>query len=161
MIIAVVALFLYTVISDSSRSVYSSKNPIAIINRNPAEKKDKARPSATTGALNSPDRNSGVTPRNLAQTVPAKPVESVEWGWKGSTDQGGEQHAHPETGAAKVRHCSLYDVNASEPRVKQNQNANWPYREEKREPGGKVYKVKRASARKPVGSQGMNTPWGW
>ena len=42
LILAVVALFLYKVISDSSRSVYSSKDRIAIIDRHPDEKKGKA-----------------------------------------------------------------------------------------------------------------------
>ena len=43
LILALVVLFLYNVISDSSRSVYSSKDRIAVIDRHPEEKNGKAK----------------------------------------------------------------------------------------------------------------------
>jgi len=157
LILAVVALFLYNVISDSSRSVYSSKDRIAIIDRHPVEQKGKASHSAVTNTLNSVDRSGGVTRRNTANTVPAMPVDSSERG-----KQVPGQPAHRGAGVAHASHCSLYDVSAAKPEGKHNQNTGWPHREERREPGGKVYKVKRTSARKPpAGPKSINAPWGW
>ena len=119
--------------------------------------KGKASHSAVTNTLNSVDRSGGVTRRNTANTVPAMPVDSSERG-----KQVPGQPAHRGAGVAHASHCSLYDVSAAKPEGKHNQNTGWPHREERREPGGKVYKVKRTSARKPpAGPKSINAPWGW
>ena len=156
MILAVVILFLYNVIMDSSRSVYSSKDRIAIIDRHPEENKGKAKHGAVTNALNSNDRRDGVTQWSMAKSTPAMPA-----GDSGMGNQLPGQRAHHGAGAANVSHCSLYNVNAAEPESKHTRNAGWLSREERREPGGKVYKVKRNSTPRSKDSQGINQPWGW
>jgi hypothetical protein len=150
LILAVVALFLFKVISDSSRSVYSSKDRIAIIDRHPDEKKGKARHSAVTNALGSIDERDGVTQWNMAKSTPAMAGNQIP----GQLAQNG-------AGVADASHCSLYDVSAAEPASKRTRNTGWISREERREPGGTVYKVKRNSVPKSTDSQLTNKPWGW
>lgn len=161
LIVAVIAIFLYKVISDSSRSVYSSKDRIAIINRNPANQKHKVKHNAVSDALSSLDRRGHVTQRDLARTVPAMPVDSTNSTWKGSGNQVHEQNSDYGIGAAGASHCSLYDVRTSQPEVRQNRGAGWPHREEKLDASGKTYKVKRKPAAATTGSQAINKPWGW
>jgi hypothetical protein len=156
LILAVVGLFLYNVISDSSRSVYSSKDRIAIIDRHPEENKVKAKHGAVTNALNSIDKRDGVPQWSMAESTPAMPA-----GNSGRGNQVPGQLAHHGAGVADVSHCSLYNVNAAEPESKNTRNAGWLSREDRREPGGKVYKVKRHSAPRSTDSQGINQPWGW
>lgn len=159
LVLAVVALFLYKVISDSSRSVYSSKDRIAIIDRHPEEKKGKAKHGAVTNTLSSIDNRSGVKQWNKAKGTPAMPAGNLGGGWNGS---GPGQLAHHGAGVAGTSHCSLYDdVSAAEPEVKQTRNTGRISREEKSEPGGKVYKVKRRPVPKSTDSQLTNQPWGW
>ena len=162
LIVAVVALFLYKVISDSSRSVYSSKNGIAITDRSPVGQKNKARHSAVTDALNSLDDRSLVTPGSMAKTIPAMPSsDSSGPVWQGGGNQASGQLAHHGAGGADASHCSLYDVSVAEPKLKRNRNTGWPYREEKAESSGRVYKVKRKSAAQTASPQTINKPWGW
>lgn len=156
LILALVVLFLYNVISDSSRSVYSSKDRIAVIDRHPEEKKGKARHSAVTNAMNSVDRRDGAKQWSMAKSTPA-----MSAGNSGRGNQMPGQLAHHGAGVANVSHCSLYNVNAAEPESKHTRNTGWLSREERREPGGKVYKVKRKSKPRSTGSQGLNQPWGW
>lgn len=136
LIMAVAVLFLRKVISGSSKAVRSSKSRVTV-----------------TNALNSLDRSASAKRWNMGETIPAMPVDS-----SGSGNQVPGQPA-PRQGA-RVRHCSMSDVNAAEP-VGNTRNTGWLHREERRGSGGKVYKVKRRSARKPAKSQGLNTPWGW
>ena len=156
LILAVIVLFLYTVISDSSRSVYSSKDRIAIIDRHPEENKVKAKHGAVTNALNSNDRRDGAPQWSMAKSTPAMPADNSSRG-----NQVPGQLAHHGAGVANASHCSLYNVNAAEPESKHTRNTGWLSREERREPGGKVYKVKRKSKPRSTGSQGLNQPWGW
>ena len=151
LILAVVVLFLYNVISDSSRSVYSSKDRIAVIDRHPEEKKGKTRHSAVTNAMNSVDRRDGAKQWSMAKSTPAVPA-----GNSGRGNQVPGQLAHHAAGVANVSHCSLYNVNAAEPESKHTRNAGRLSREGKRGPSGNIYKVKRNSAPSSTNSQGIN-----
>lgn len=133
LVLAVVAIFLYKAISGASRAVSRSKGRIA--------------------ATNSLDRKGGVTRWSEGKNVPAMPVSS-----SGLSYQLPGQLARQGAGVSQP---SLYDVSTAEPVGKHNQNTGWPHREDKRGPGGTVYKVKRSSARKPSGSQSKNSHWGW
>ena len=84
LIVAVVALVLYKVISDSSRSVYSSKDRIAIINRNPASQKDRVKHNADTKSKRSIDRRYRFKQLYMTRTVPAMPVNTTNSACKGS-----------------------------------------------------------------------------
>jgi hypothetical protein len=152
-IVASIAIFLYKVISNSSRSVYSSKEHLAILDVKPNYQKDKV----TAGGLpDFPYGGNHATPRHMAKTHPALPTEQVDWGWKGSGKQ-----THQQPGHAKGSHCSLYDLKPESPGTNRNQKAGWPYREEKSVGAGKVYKVTRKVARKDSEPHGSNKPWGW
>ena len=156
-ILASIAIFLYKVISNSSRSVYSSKEHLAIFDVKPNYQKDKM----TAGGI--PDYPYGenhATPRHMAKTHPALPTEQVDWGWKGSGKQAHQQPGHAK-GSASSSHCSLYDLKPESPGVNRNQKVGWPYREEKSLGAGKVYKVTRKVARQDAESDGLHKPWGW
>lgn len=138
MITAVVVLFLYEVISNSSRSVYRSKDRIATISRVPRKKKSKARNSAVASTFSSIDRGGSVAQWGTEKSTPAMPV-----GNSGLSYQVPGQLATHGAGAANVNHYGY----AGEPQSNHTRNAGWLSREEKCGPGGdKVYKVKRNSA---------------
>ncbi|MDH4018764.1 MAG: hypothetical protein OEU84_04115 [Xanthomonadales bacterium] len=155
LIVAVVALFLYKVISDSSRSVYSSKDRIAIIDRHPQDKKAEARHSAVSNAMDSIDRKGGAA-WNMTKSTPAMAVGSSP-----RDELAPGQFAHQGAGVAESSHCSLYDVSPAKPEGNNSRQPNWIQREEKSEPGGKVYKVKRRSTAGSTDPQSGNKPWGW
>ena len=155
LIVAVVALFLYKVISDSSRSVYSSKDRIAIIDRHPQDKKAEARHSAVSNAMDSIDRKGGAA-WNMTKSTPAMAVGSSP-----RDELALGQFAHQGAGVAESSHCSLYDVSPAKPEGNNSRQPNWIQREEKSEPGGKVYKVKRRSTAGSTDPQSGNKPWGW
>ncbi|MGA9574838.1 MAG: hypothetical protein WBS20_12920 [Lysobacterales bacterium] len=165
LVVAAVAFFLYKVISDSSRSVFSSKNGIALIdgkqahNNDPVSKASLAYKPSTYGAVG---RSSA---QNFAGTVPAKPTEStdINWGWGGSGVQlrePGLQTANGATGNSK--HCSLYDSNLADSRPDHpNPYTGRLHREEKNKTVGRTYKVTRKT-QTAIGSDGdLNKPWGW
>jgi hypothetical protein len=145
-VVALVGRFIYKTISDSSRSVYSSKERVAII----ASSKDS---KGKTADKTVSEQNSRVTPKNLAKTHPAMPTEHVDWGWQGNAGQVSE----PATS-----HCSLYDANSDpEPTTRTRPNSGWPRREEKLEAGGRSYKVTRKEPRKHTNLETDAKPWGW
>jgi hypothetical protein len=156
-IVASIAIFLYKVVSSSSRSVYSSREHLAIYDVKPNYQKDKV----TAGGIpDYPYGDNHASPRHMAKTHPALPTETVEWGWKGSGKQPHQQAGHAR-GSANSSHCSLYDLKPESSRVNRNQKVGWPYREEKSEGAGKVYKVTRKVARRDSEPDGLNKPWGW
>lgn len=157
-IVASIIIFLYKVISNSSRSVYSSRERPIIYDVKPNYQKDRL----TAGGI--PDFKYGdshATPRHMAKTHPALPTDTIEWGWKGSGKQSHQQPGHHATGNANSSHCSLYDLKPESPGVKRSQKAGWPYREEKSVGAGKVYKVTRKVASKDSGADDLHKPWGW
>ena len=140
-IVAVVSLVLYKVISDTSRSVYSSKEPIDII---PQQDKSSAYASISDRAFPS-GQTSHSTPRNMAQTFPAMPTE-----------------AHDDWSVReKGSHCSLYDVNPVEAPVRKKRNTGWPQRVDKQEAGGSTYKVTRKRPAESADTEDGSKPWGW
>lgn len=152
-IVASIAIFFYKTISNSSRSAYSSKERLAILDVKPNYQKDKV----TAGGIpDYPYGDNHATPRHMAKTHPALPTEKVDWGWNESGKQAG--HAR---GSANSSHCSLYDLKPESSRVNRNQKVGWPYREEKSEVAGKVYKVTRKVARQDSKPDGLHKPWGW
>jgi len=151
-VVVLVARFIYKAITDSSRSVYSSKERIAIVASSKGNKGKTAR-KTVTGAQTASNRESRVTPKNLAKTHPAMPTEHVDWGWQGNADQVSE----PATS-----HCSLYDSNSdTEPTTSTRKSSGRPRREEKLEAGGRVYKVTRKAPRKHTNLETADKPWGW
>ena len=151
-VVALVARFIYKAITESSGSVYSSKERVAIIAGSKGDKGKTAR-KTVTGAQAASGRESRVTPMNLAKTHPAMPTEHVDWGWQGNADQVSEPASS---------HCSLYDASSdAEPTTKAFKNSGWPRREEKLEAGGRSYKVTRKAPRKHTNLETEGKPWGW
>jgi hypothetical protein len=156
-IVAAVIIFLYKVISSSSRSVYSSKEHISLPEVQPNYQKDKAVINRTPDFLH---KGTHASPRHMAKTHPAMPTETYNWGWNTSGNQS-RQKADQAATAGNSSHCSLYDMKTESPGMARDRKSGWPYREEKTEPAGKVYKVKRRTAPRSGDSEELEKPWGW
>lgn len=95
LVLATVSIFIYRAVSNSSRSVYNSKEQICTVTGTPVQQKEKvARATAT-------ERFPGGSQASAIQL-------------------GAQPHGHG-TGVGKVSHCSLFDVNATKPEIEHNQ----------------------------------------
>jgi len=162
LIVAAVIFFLYRVISDSSRSVYSSKNPLAIIDSTQGPHKDT---TGSAGPAYKPTpfgQDGHASPKHVARSNPAMPTETVNWGWQGSGGQLREPQLHLAKAAGESRHCSLFDVNATETRPQTGQYTGRLHREEKLNSTGRTYKVTRKEDHRTTPEpESLNKPWGW
>ena len=156
LIVAVIALVVYRVVMGTSRSILSSKGPVALTSSTTNPRSGES-PFAVAGTAASPGQGSHATPRNIAKTHPAMPPEDTDWGWQTKGNQVREQQAHYATGTADTKHCSLYDVDPTAPDL----GDAWPHREEKVEAGGKAYKVTRKVPPQASNDEDSGKPWGW
>lgn len=159
LVLSAVVYFLYKVFKDSSKSVYRSKVPLALVDRqdhfkNPAS---QAAPTENAAAFGKGGEHS--TPKNFARTYPALPAGSVDWRWEGSGVQLRELQTQP--GESKG-HCSLFDVYAQQAAAKRDPYAGMPHREEVSKPTGRSYNVTRKTER-TAGDEDrdLHKPWGW
>ena len=157
LIVAVIALVVYRVVMDTSKSILSSKGPVSLISSTTNPRSGES-PFAVAGTPGSPGQGSHATPQNIAKTHPAMPPENTDWGWQTKGNQVREQQAHHATGAADTKHCSLYDVDPAAPT---DLGDAWPHREEKLEAGGKAYKVTRKVPPQASNDEDSGKPWGW
>jgi len=158
LIVAVVALFIYRAVRDTSRSVYSSKERIAIISHPPGNQGKNTASKPVAASKPFPDRHSSLAQSNMVEAYPAMPSEKINWGWQGSENQLGERHSHHKAASS---HCSLYDVGNEEPTANHQQNKGFLQREDKREPGGRAYKVSRKTVPRSANADTQGKPWGW
>lgn len=162
LIVALVVLFFYKIVSDSSRSIFRSKQPIALTESTANHPIDKTAHNTVTSASVPPGGKARVTPPpKINQIYPAMPTETIDWGWQGSGNKLREQNPQHGASAGNVAHCSLYDVSTAEPTVNSNQQTGWPHREDKIESGGKAYKVTRKVVSKHANPETTGKPWGW
>jgi hypothetical protein len=157
LIVAAVALFLYRAISDTSRSVYSSKERIAIIST-PAHKENTATRSAIGG---SQDQKGRIAPQGPNQPCPAGPPDQIDLGWDGDGTQPREPVLRPAAGAVTTSHCSLYDVSAADSKFEDKRRVDWSFSEEKRESAGKAHITTQELATETPDPEGSGKPWGW
>jgi hypothetical protein len=110
------------------------------------------------GGIKSPwGTKSHQTPRNLAQTHAAKPIEQTPWAWRGH-----KQHQVRKQRTHNARHSSLNDAPSADPASIRSQNVGWPYREDMMKTGGKGYKITRkVPPPKKTNLKTLNKPWGW
>jgi hypothetical protein len=178
LVVSVVAYFLYKVIADSSRSVYRSRAPVALLDTkghhhtdSPGHHdKNSGVNASVTGKAKAFGENRGhTTPKNFAKTYPALPTESVTWTsqgtwqgkWQGNRGQSGKPQLQDGHAAGNTSHCSLYHVNTPQPAQRARPNIPWLQREEKVTPVGKTSKVTRRVARVVSDNADPNKPWGW
>ncbi len=163
LVISVIAYFIYKVVTDSTRSVYRSKAPIAIIDAEDDRHNHSVSSAAVIKNTKAYGENRGhSTPKNFARTHPAMPTEAVDWGWQGSGVQIREPQLQPGHMAGTSSHCSLYDVNASQVSALNPKPHNGRlHREEKLKPIGRSYKVTRKVERMATEDGELNKPWGW
>jgi len=145
-ILAFVVRFVFKAVAESSSSLTTSKEGIALVASTPGNKKHKSARQAATGT-------------SQARASTAKASNQVDWGWQGNGNRVNKPQAAASAGAGN--HCSLYDVDAKEPPVNISRDTGWPYREEKRTPGGKTYKVSRKATPKTANPESSTKPWGW
>jgi len=161
LIVAAVIYFLFKVISDSSRSVYSSKNRTAIISSTINKRNDT---TGTTGLAYKPSpfgQAGHASPKHIAKTNPAIPTDTINWGWQGSGVQLREPQLRPSQGAGESSHCSLYDTGTPQSKPNPGQHAGRLRREEQFKPAGRSYKVTREVDRDMSEPESLNKPWGW
>jgi len=163
LVISVVAYFLYKVVTDSSRSVYRSKQPLALEDAHDHPKKNPAGNFYPKGRSTAFGRIGEVaSPKDFASSYPAMPTDSVNWKWEGAGVQLREPLAPRGTAANQAGHCSLYDVKPSQPAAKPDPYSGRLHREETERPAGRTYKVTRKT--RPSfdnDERDLHKPWGW
>lgn len=160
LVLAVVALVLYRTISDSSRSVYSSKEPIAIISRPSDDKGGKASGSRVATAQPARSQARRATPQDLATPYAATPTDKINLGWEPELNKVGEQNLS-FAGAANVSRCSLYDVSATTESTSGSKGGvDWSFSEEKRAKRVSTENAPRKAAARPSDPENSK-PWGW
>ena len=121
LVLSAVVYFLYKIVTDSSRSVYRSKQPLILSDtKDHLEKRSTGfeypkGKSAAFGQVG--DRAS---PKDFARTYPAMPSGSVDWKWEGAGVQLRELQVPQGKTANKPGHCSLYDANPVQTAAKPN-----------------------------------------
>lgn len=170
LVVSVVAYFLYKVIADSSRSVYRSRAPIALVDTSLAAKghhhKNPVVNASVAGNAKAFGENRGhTTPKNFAKTYPAMPTDSGERTWqaKWQRSRGNLREPPLQAGyaAGNSSHCSLYDVKTPQPAQRARPNIPKLHREEKVNSVGRTYKVTRKAAHVASDNPDLNKPWGW
>jgi hypothetical protein len=162
LIVAAVILVVYRKVSDSSRSVYSSKERIAIISHPVTDQADKAARNPVAGSQAAREQPRRTTPQNLSQPYPDTSPGPINLGRKGSRDQVSEPDLS-HAGAVSVSHCSLYDVSTPDSTSGSNRSVDWSFSEKKRESGANVHKAP-APRKVSTASSDPETsgkPWGW
>jgi hypothetical protein len=157
LIVAVVILWFYHTTKDTSKAIYKTIKPPAVDHSPTNPLKETTPPMAVTDTPAPWGTKSHQTPRNLAQTYAAKPLEQAPWGWPGhKPQQVREQHTH------NARHSSLNDAPSADPASIRSQNVGWPYREDVMKTGGKVYKITRkVPPPEKTSLKNLLKPWGW
>jgi len=163
LVVSAVVYFLYKIVSDSSRSVYKSKEPLALVGSEQKRNKSRNRdyPIGKSAAFGQAGEHS--SPRNFAQTYPAMPGNDVDWKYQGSGVMLREPELKPGNAQGKSAHCSLYDASSQQAATKPNPYTGRLHRIEAEGSAGKTYKV----TRKPGRSDGedddgdLHRPWGW
>lgn len=162
LVVSAVVYFVYKVIADSSRSVYRSREPLALVNPQDQPKKSTGSQFPVNQSAAFGQGGEHASPKNFARTFPAMPTESVDWRWEGSGVQLREPSLQPGNAAGKSGHCSLYDLNSPQPVTKPNPFAGRLHREETDRISGRSYKVTRKSQRTTKeDDRDLNKPWGW
>jgi len=160
LIVAVVILWFYRTTKDTSKAVYNTIKPPAVDHSPTNHLKETTAPMAVTDTPTPWGTKSHHTPRNLAQTHAAKPIEQAPWAW-----QGHKRHQVREQRTHNARHSSLNDAPSADPASIRSQNVGWPYREDMMKTGGKGYKITRkVPLPKKTNLTNLSTlskPWGW
>ncbi len=160
-IIAMIVLYLYKALLAVGKMVYTAFLPSAKTNFTPApEEKDLA---TTINATPTPwgwDRLPKT--EHMAQTRPTKitptntPTKLAPWGWPGNS-HGIREHRV----SGGVIHAIFNRDNTSAALETVSQVVGWPYREEKFEFTGTVFKVLHKETPKQTNLQTTCKPWGW
>jgi len=163
LVLSAIGYFLYKVVSDSSRSVYRSKQPLALDDTHDHPKKgsaDKFYPKGRSPAFG--QVGEVASPKDFASSYPAIPTDSVNWKWEGAGVQLREPLAPHGTAANEAGHCSLYGVKQAQPAAKPDPYSGRLHREETESPAGRTYKVTRKSRRSfDNEDRDLHKPWGW
>jgi len=162
LVLSAIGYFLYKVISDSSRSVYRSKQPLALEDPHGHPKKKpagNAYPIAKSAAFG--QVGEVAPPKDFARTYPAMPSDAVNWKWEGAGVQLREPQVPLGKTANQAGHCSLYDVKQSQPAAKPDPYSGRLYREETERPAGRTYKVTRKTRSFDDDERDLYKPWGW
>lgn len=123
LLLAAVSVFIYRMVSNSSRSVYSSKQPIGTILRSPDHSKDDVASHAVAGAAHHTGRTDKLMSWRSAKLQPAMPSEQF---YDNPQSHGVQLSAQPHghgTGVGKVSGCSLYDVDTAKAEIENNRVA--------------------------------------
>ncbi|GMR15393.1 MAG: hypothetical protein BMS9Abin30_1021 [Gammaproteobacteria bacterium] len=155
LIVALVALWLYHLLTDAGRTVYRSfssgaKNtpPLAYVERKVAHSTASGTPTPWGWGENT-------NPSQAARAAAIAPADAVPWGWPGNESKDRAPQRHDELKAAEA---SLDEMG---PKQIKESAIGWPYREEKSELAGTAYKVTRKATSKQTNLNPADRPWGW
>lgn len=168
LVLSAIVYFLYKVVSDSSKSVYRSKQPLALDDGRNHRKRDHrkrapagdAYPTAKSAAFG--QVGEVASPKDFARTYPAMPSGSVDWKWEGAGVQLRELQVPHGNSANKTGHCSLYDLKPPQADAKPDPYRGRLHREETERPAGRTYKVTRRTRNSSDDDErDLHKPWGW
>lgn len=161
-VVALVARAVYQAIADTSRSVYRSKEPIAIITR-PSNQQKAAVAGAGSAVAGTQAQKEWEAPAKawdeFTRPGPSEFNDSVEWAAPKNANKPGENQPQFATSNGSASHCSLYDVDAvtAEPQVRQN--TGLPVREQG--PGNRNPDIESKTAARTADNDDSGKPWGW
>ena len=165
-IVALVVLYLYHQLAGAGQAVYKTLLPSS--KTNPASDRDYARIATSVNDTPTPwGWKSKAAQTKKSRVHPASPPGNVPWGWKGNDHKIREHGPKPsihntvKSGAVGLDAFLKQNENGPNSSSASSGNVGWPYREEKSEFAGKVYKMKRKAAPARTNLRTAGKPWGW
>lgn len=154
LIVALIALWLYHVLTDIGKAVYHAILPSS--KGNPTDHLDSKAVLRTT--INDTPTPWGwgehSKPLQVARTTNIAPSDAVPWGWPGSDNIPRKRGKHYDLNAGAL-------LTESKPRDNEKAAIGWPYREETFDFAGKSYKVSRKTTPEKTNLRKTGSPWGW
>ena len=162
-IAAVMILYLYNMLLRIGKSVYRSRLPGS--RDNLTSHLDAIRFSTAINDVQTPwGWKSHATPESTARTHPAAPNRQAPWGWSGNNSNREVRDRGPGTMNPDATGFDAFlsnNVGASGPGSAQQSPVRWPFREDKSEAAGRVYKVTRKAGLPKTNLKNTAKPWGW
>jgi len=158
-IAALIILYAYNAVLRVGKSVYKARLPGS--GENLTSHLDN---KSVNGAQTPWGWGSHATPANSARTHPASPNRQAPWGWRGSEQEVRSRDSATPASTANATGFDAFlknNTDASGSQAAQKPTVSWPYREDKSEAAGRVYKVTRKSRLAKTNLKNTATPWGW
>lgn len=163
-IMALVVLYLYRMLADVGKAVYRAFLPSA--KNDPSNHQNEVKVATSINDTPTPWGWHGqVAQERKERTHTAAPPLIVPWGWKGNGHEIRERGHKPSVRSSVQNGATGLDAFLKRKRLESDSafrdGVGWPYREEKFELAGKVYKMTRRETFARTDFTTMVKPWGW